>query len=172
MLDGRLRRGKKMKDIIEKYMRIAIQEAQIAKEHGENPFGAVLLNQDFQFCNKAHSKSIELFDPSAHAEVLVIREYCQKEKLVYLKNYILVCSGEPCIMCSGVIKWAKLAKVYFSVPQENINITSGGKLKPSCESIINTGKNKIEITGKILLEEGMHIFKNYQFIPQDERLNK
>ena len=50
-------------EIIEKYMRIAIEEAIVAKEKGENPFGAVLLNPNYEFCHKAHSKSIELSDP-------------------------------------------------------------------------------------------------------------
>lgn len=68
-----------MNEIIEKYMRIAIEEAQIAKEKGENPFGAVLLDSEYNFCHKAHSRSIELSDPTAHAEVLVIREYCQQK---------------------------------------------------------------------------------------------
>ena len=123
-------------------MRIAIEEAKIAKEKGENPFGAVLLDKEYNFCYKAHSKSIELSDPTAHAEVLVIREYCEKIKSVYLKDYILICSGEPCIMCSGAIKWAKIGQIYYSVPQSEINKTSRGKLKPSCESLINSGNSQ------------------------------
>ena len=66
--------------IIEKYMRIAIKEAEIAKKNGENPFGAVLLDPEYNFCHKAHTRSIELSDPTAHAEVLVMSEYCQKIK--------------------------------------------------------------------------------------------
>ena len=50
-------------EIIEKYMRIAIEEAIVAKEKGENPFGAVLLNPNYEFCHKAHSRSIELSTP-------------------------------------------------------------------------------------------------------------
>ena len=56
-------------EIIEKYMRIAIEEAKIAKSKGENPFGAVLLDSEYNFCHKAHSRSIELAEPTAHAEV-------------------------------------------------------------------------------------------------------
>lgn len=153
--------------IIEKYMKIAIEEAKIAKENGENPFGAVLLDKDYNFCHKAHSKSIELSDPTAHAEVLVIREYCQKTNKVYLNDYILICSGEPCIMCSGAIKWAKIDKIYYSVPQSEINKASGGKVKPSCESLINSGYSQKEIHGNILLEEGLKVFEKFEFTPQD-----
>ena len=153
--------------IIEKYMRIAIEEAIVAKEKGENPFGAVLLNPNYEFCHKAHSRSIELSAPTAHAEVLVIREFCQKQKLVYLSDYILICSGEPCVMCSGAIKWAKIQEIYFSVPQSEINKTSGGKIKPTCESLINSGYSQKLIIGKVLLDEGLKIFNNYKFVPQD-----
>ena len=155
--------------IIEKYMRIAIEEAKLAKEKGENPFGAVLLDKEYNFCHKAHSRSIELSDPTAHAEVLVIREYCEKIKAVYLKDYILICSGEPCIMCSGAIKWAKIGQIYYSVPQSEINRASGGKLKPSCESLINSGNSQKYIGKKILFDEGIKVFEDYEFIPQNKR---
>lgn len=159
---------KDVNKIIEKYMRIAIEEAQIAKNNGENPFGAVLLDPEYNFCHKAHSRSVELSDPTAHAEVLVIREYCQEYKKVYLKDYILICSGEPCVMCSGAIKWAKIQQIYYSVPQSEINKASGGRIKPSCESLINTGTSQKHIVGNILLNEGLKVFNDFEFILQDE----
>lgn len=159
---------KDVNKIIEKYMRIAIEEAQIAKSNGENPFGAVLLDPEYNFCHKAHSRSIELSDPTAHAEVLAIREYCQEYKMVYLKDYILICSGEPCVMCSGAIKWAKIQQIYYSVPQSEINKASGGKIKPSCESLINTGTSQKHIVGNILLNEGLKVFNDFEFFPQDK----
>ncbi len=161
-----------MKDIIEKYMRIAIEEAMIAKEEGENPFGAVLLDPDYTYCGKAHSQSIKLCDPTAHAEVLVIRNCCKNNGLIYLKDYTLICSAEPCIMCSGAIRWAKIQNIYYSVPQEKINEISGGKKKLSCESLINIGESQKNIIGNILLEEGLKVFDNYFFIPQDRKNSK
>ena len=159
------------KEELEKYMRIAIEEAMIAREEGENPFGAVLLDSNNNYCGKAHSQSIKICDPTAHAEVLAIRNYCKKENMVYLKNYTLICSAEPCVMCSGAIKWAKIENIYYSVPQEKLNEISGGKKKPSCESVINSGFSQKNIVGNVLLEEGLKVFENYKFIPQDERKN-
>ena len=157
------------KELIEKYMRIAIEEAMIARKEGENPFGAVLLDSNNNFCCKAHSQSIRLSDPTAHAEVLAIRNYCEERDLVYLKDYTLICSAEPCVMCSGAIHWAKIQNIYYSVPQEKLNEISGGKKKPSCDSLINTGHNKKNIVGDILLEEGLKVFENFEFTSQDER---
>ena len=72
-------------------------------------------------------------------ETLVIREYCQQHKKQNLKDYILISSGEPCVMCSGAIKWAKIQQIYFSAPQKIINKLSGGIRKPSCKRLINSG---------------------------------
>ena len=149
--------------IIDKYMRIAIEEAEIAKANGENPFGAVLLDPEYNFCHKNHSRSVELSDPTAHAETLVIREYCQQHNKQNLKNYILISSGEPCIMCSGAIKWAKIQQIYYSAPQKIINKLSGGKRKPSCKGLINSGYSKKHIVGKVLLNEGIDVLKSHKF---------
>jgi tRNA(Arg) A34 adenosine deaminase TadA len=155
--------------LIEKYMRVAFEEAEKAKEKGENPFGAVLLDSEYKFCHKAHTRSIELADPTAHAEVLVISEYCRKSKMVYLKDYILISSAEPCVMCSGAIKWAKIGEIYFSVPQSELNKKSGGKQKPTCESIVNTGFSQKNVIGNILLEDGLKLINEFNFTPQDIR---
>ena len=72
-------------------------------------------------------------------------------------------------MCSGAIHWAKIQNIYYSVPQEKLNEISGSKKKPSCDSLINTGYNKKNIVGNILLEEGLKVFDNYEFTPQDDR---
>ena len=149
--------------IIEKNMKVAFEEAEIAKRNGENPFGAVLLDPEYNFCHKNHSRSVELCDPTAHAETLVIREYCQQHKKQNLKDYILISSGEPCVMCSGAIKWAKIQQIYFSAPQKIINKLSGGRRKPSCERLINSGYSKKHIVGKVLLNEGIKVLESHKF---------
>ena len=75
-------------------------------------------------------------------------------------------------MCSGAIRWAKIQNIYYSVPQEKINEISGGKKKLSCESLIDIGESQKNIIGNILLEEGLKVFDNYFFIPQDRKNSK
>jgi inorganic pyrophosphatase len=146
-----------------KPMLAAINEAITARSKGEDPFGAVLLNEKNEIVHLAHSKCIEQSDPTAHAELLLIREYCQKTKEIYLHNYSIVCSAEPCVMCSGAIKWAKISKVIYSTPQQYLQKISGGKQKPTCDSILNTGKTKIEVVKGVLFDEGTKVFDNYLF---------
>ena len=71
-------------------------------------------------------------------------------------------------MCSEAIKWAKIQQIYYSVPQSEINKSSGGKIKPSCESLINTGTSQRHIVGNILLNEGLKVFNDFEFILQDK----
>ena len=144
-------------------MKIAIQEACTARENGEEPFGAVLIDSDFNVCHRSHSKCVEMSDPTAHAELSLIREFCQKMGVEYLHDYEIVCSSEPCVMCSGAIRWAKLRKVIYSVPQSFIQSISQGSTKPSCESIVNTGKRKTEVIGNVLYQDGIKVFEKFAF---------
>jgi len=155
--------------VIELAMRKAISEAYAARKKGEDPFGAVLINSEGEICCFSHSKCIELNDPTAHAEVLVIRDYCQKNKKIYLNGITIVSSGEPCVMCSGAIKWAKIETIIFGISQKYIQEISGGKAKPTCNEIVNTGNKKIIIIENFLFEEGKHVFDNFTFVPKDKR---
>ena len=84
-----------------------------------------------------------------------------------LEDHILVCSGEPCVMCSGAIKWAGIGQVYYSVPQREINRLSGGKPKPSCDGLINSGTRQRLIVGNVLLKEGLKVFDGFRFVPPE-----
>jgi len=153
----------------QKAMKLAIQEALTAKSKGEDPFGAVLVDQKNEICYSTHSRCIELCDPTAHAEILLIREYCKKTSNIYLKDHTIVCSAEPCVMCSGAIKWAKIAQIVFSTPQYFLQTISGGKPKPSCESIVNTGNCKMKVIPEYMFEEGKEVFRDYSFKPKDRK---
>ena len=161
------RKGSGIRDVVEENMRIAIREAEEAKMNGENPFGAVLLDKEYRLCHKARSATREMSDPTAHAEVRVIREYCAEHKMPLLEDHILVCSGEPCVMCSGAIRWAGIGQVYYSVPQREINRLSGGKPKPSCDGLINSGTKQRLIVGNVLLKEGLKVFDGFRFVPPE-----
>jgi tRNA(Arg) A34 adenosine deaminase TadA len=56
-------------------------------------------------------------DPTAHAELVVISEYCRQQRILDLDGYTLYSSAEPCVLCAGAIKWAHISRVVFSVTQ-------------------------------------------------------
>lgn len=94
------------------FMNLAIEEAKKAASEGEVPVGAVIVKDD-QVLSKAHNKTRQLNDPTAHAEILAIREACKKignYRLVGCELYITL---EPCPMCAGAILWSRISKVYY-----------------------------------------------------------
>lgn len=148
---------------------IALAKESIAL--GEHPFAAILVKED-KVVGHSADQSIRLYDPTAHAEMYLIREYCQKNKIITLDGYTIYTFVEPCVMCAGAIKWSKISKVVYCVPQSELQKFSGGKQKPNCEGIINSGYRKVEIIGSILLKEGLEVFANYQFELKEEKIKK
>lgn len=94
-------------------MDLALAEAEAAGARGEVPVGAVVLGPDGAVLAMAGNRTLELRDPSAHAELLAIREACAKlgsERLVDCDLYV---SLEPCAMCAGAISLARIRRLYF-----------------------------------------------------------
>jgi guanine deaminase len=82
------------------------------------PFGAVIAKKGIIIA-EASNQVTALNDPTAHAEILAIREACNKLGSLSLDGCEIYASGEPCPMCLGAIYWAKLDRVYFAASREN-----------------------------------------------------
>jgi tRNA(Arg) A34 adenosine deaminase TadA len=155
----------------EKFLRIAIDLAKQARQNNEYPFGAVLVFED-AVMHSGHDRSVGLCDPTAHAELQVIREYCQSNRRMSLAGYTLYCSTEPCVMCSGAIHWARLSRVVYSVSQEMLQQASAGRIKPKAEALINIGSKKVEVVGPLLPEEGFAVLADYPFTAKAQRATR
>jgi tRNA(Arg) A34 adenosine deaminase TadA len=150
------------------FMRLAIQLAHEARANGADPFGAVLV-KDGTVLYKGYDQSVSASDPTAHAELHVIRAYCRETRNYALDGYTLYTSTEPCIMCSGAIHWARISRVVFSVSQAMLQDMTGGTPKPSCESLVNVGGKHVEVVGPLLPQAGLAVFDGYEWIPRAER---
>lgn len=137
---------------------IALESA----KNGFDPFGAILVNGS-EVVATSIDRCIQYSDPTSHAELILISEYCRAHKVISLEEHTLYCNVEPCVMCSGAIHWAKLSKVVFGVKQSTLQSVSNGKLKPSCRDLINIGNKKIDIVGPVLQEKGLEILRKYPF---------
>ncbi|MEL7429361.1 MAG: nucleoside deaminase [Pseudomonadota bacterium] len=93
-------------------MEIAFEEAVLAGNRGEVPVGAVIVCGD-QILSRAGNRTLELHDPSAHAEVLAIRQACKLTKSERLVGCDLYVTLEPCPMCAATISFARIRRVYF-----------------------------------------------------------
>jgi len=96
----------------EKYMRIALEESAAAFDEGEIPIGAaIVLNGELLARN--HNRNRALIDPTAHAEILALREAARKLGVFRLIGADLFVTVEPCPMCAGAIIYSRIARVIY-----------------------------------------------------------
>ncbi len=96
----------------ERYMRMALDEAQIAYEAGEIPIGAVIVCQD-RVISRAHNLTETLCDVTAHAEMQAITAAANTLGGKYLTDCTLYVTVEPCVMCAGAIGWAQVPRIVY-----------------------------------------------------------
>ncbi len=94
-------------------MAAALAEARAAAVRGEVPVGAVIAAPDGTIIAAAGNRTLELRDPTAHAELLAIRAACAATGSERLIGHSLYVTLEPCAMCAGAISFARLAKLVF-----------------------------------------------------------
>lgn len=104
-------------------MAMALEEAEAAAAREEVPVGAVLVHEG-RVVARAGNRTREMNDPSAHAEMLVIREACKAEGAQRIPGYTLYVTLEPCTMCAGVIAFARIARVVIGA----LDVKGGGVL--------------------------------------------
>jgi tRNA(adenine34) deaminase len=95
------------------FMKKALNEAQKAGQKAEIPIGAVLVAEDSELLSAAHNQTVSRQDPTAHAEILALREAAHKIGNYRLLNTTLYVTVEPCPMCMGAIIHARVAHVIF-----------------------------------------------------------
>lgn len=95
------------------HMQVALDQAVAAAGRGEVPVGAVLVAPDGEIVAMAGNRTRELADPTAHAEMLVIREACRMAGSERLIGYDLYVTLEPCPMCAAAISFARIRRLYF-----------------------------------------------------------
>jgi len=138
----------------EKWMKVAISEANLAKIEGEIPVGAVLILND-KLIAKAHNQPILNHDPTAHAEVEVLRKAGKKLKNYRLSGSTLYVTLEPCIMCLGAIMHARIERLVFGASDLKTGVC-GSKADLTSEAFFN---HKIKLNGGVLEEENKEILQ-------------
>jgi guanine deaminase len=97
----------------EKFMKMAILEAQKGIENGHGgPFGSVIVKNG-EVIGKGHNEVVKNNDPTCHGEIMAIHDACRKLGSYDLSGSTLYTTGYPCPMCLGAILWANIDKVYY-----------------------------------------------------------
>ena len=139
------------------YMKMAIEEARRAARMGEVPVGAVLIADNDDLLVRTHNRTITDSDPSAHAEMLAIRQAASRLGNYRLLNTTLYVTVEPCLMCMGAIIHARIAKLVFGTRDPKWGAAG---------SLYNLGEDRrlnhhTEITEGLLLEECRDLIQGF-----------
>jgi tRNA(adenine34) deaminase len=115
-----------MPNTLPEAMRRALAEAADAAKRGEVPIGAVLASADGRIVAAAGNRTLELDDPTAHAEMLAIRAACAEMGSERLPGCHIYVSLEPCAMCAAAISFARLSRLYFAAPDLKMGAVENG----------------------------------------------
>ena len=103
-----------------KYMNQAKRNADTGiKQKEGGPFGAVITDKDGNIIANGNNQVLKQQDPTAHAEIVAIRNACKKMNKYDLSDCILYTSCEPCPMCLSAIIWANIKEVYYGCTKED-----------------------------------------------------
>lgn len=98
-------------------MRAALEEARASAVRGEVPVGAVVADaKSGEMISRAGNRTLELCDPTAHAEILAIRAACEKAGAQRIPECDLYVTLEPCAMCAAAISFARIRRLVFAAP--------------------------------------------------------
>ena len=134
----------------EAFMRLALEEADLAPGHGDVPVGAVVVSADGLVLAKDHNRREERADPTAHAELLAIREATRGLAGWRLEGATVYVTLEPCAMCAGALVNARIARLVF------------GALDPKAGAVVSLFQigadprlnHRFEIEAGFMAEEG------------------
>ena len=143
-------------ELDQQYMRMAIEQAQLAAQSGEVPVGAVLV-RDGQVISKAFNKPIANHDPSAHAEMLALREAALVDENYRIPGSTLYVTLEPCAMCSGAMLHARIDRVVYGA-QDPKTGAAGSVLDIFSSKQIN---HQTSVEGGIMSEECGQLLRDF-----------
>lgn len=144
----------------ERWMKEAIRLSQAAVDHGNEPFGAVLVKDGeavFTNENQIYTAS----DPTFHAEAGLLRQFCARTGITDLREYTLYSSCEPCFMCCGAMVWVKLGRLVYGASDRELCALLGEEGADCCEVVFDRSPWRPKVTGGLLREESLSVLAPY-----------
>tara|TARA_B110000008_G_scaffold108949_1_gene111999 strand:+ start:98 stop:559 length:462 start_codon:yes stop_codon:yes gene_type:complete len=138
----------------EKWMRIAIDEANLAMDKNEVPVGAVLVKNDVLIA-KAHNQPITNNDPTAHAEIQLLRKAGDQQKNYRLTGSTLYVTLEPCTMCFGAMVHARIDRIVYGASDPKTGVC-GSCMNLNKENFFN---HNVSITSGILENQSKELLQ-------------
>ncbi len=142
------------------FIREAIALAILARERGDHPFGALLV-QDDAVVLTAVNNVITSRDVTHHAELNLIGDASRLFIPAQLGEMILYTSTEPCAMCAGAIFWAGVRTVVYGCSAERLGVIAGGGLVVPCRHLFGFGDVDTAVIGPILEDEAAQVHEGF-----------
>jgi tRNA(Arg) A34 adenosine deaminase TadA len=142
----------------ELYLRLSFDVARRAMNHGNHPFGAVLVDGDRNVLIEAENGFMPSHDRTAHAERLLATQACTTYSAEVLKASTLYSSAEPCAMCAGALYWAGIGRLVYGLSEHRLRAMTGDHpenptLDLPCRKVFETGQRPVEVVGPLLEDE-------------------
>jgi tRNA(adenine34) deaminase len=139
------------------YMRLALEQAKLAAQRGEVPVGAVLVDALGTVLASDGNRPIENHDPTAHAEMLVLRQAGRRLANYRLAGATLYVTIEPCVMCAGALVHARVSRLVYGADDPK----AGGMV-----SLYQVGRDgrlnhNLEVAGGVLAEECAAVLRGF-----------
>lgn len=144
----------------ELFMKQAIELSALAVQHGNEPFGAVLVKDGevvFTNENQIYTKH----DPTFHGEAGLIREFCGRTGITDLRDYTLYSSCEPCFMCSGAMVWVKLGRLVYGASNVDLERILGKEGCNCSKLVFDHSSWRPEVMAGVLREESLTVLQAY-----------
>lgn len=142
------------------FMREAIRLSALAVEHGNEPFGAVLVKDgEIAFTNE--NQIYTGSDPTFHAELGLLRSFCTQTGITDLRSYTLYSSCEPCFMCCGAMVWTKLGRLVYGASDIDLCDLIYEKGAECCQIVFENSPWKPQVTSGVLCDESLEILARY-----------
>ena len=139
------------------FMFEALEQARRAGELREVPVGAVVVSPEGRVVARAFNSPIALNDPTAHAEILALRQAAAAARNYRLNGYTMYVTIEPCLMCAGALLHARIARLVFGAADPRAGAVSS-LYRTLQDDRLN---HRLEVTGGVLGEECARIMRDF-----------
>ena len=148
-----------------RFMRAAIEVARRARDKGNHPFGAVLVDEDGHLLMEAENTVVTDRDCTGHAETNLMRQASKEYDSDFLAKCTMYTSTEPCPMCAGAVFWANVRRVAYGLSARSLYEMSAADgdevLHLPCRELFARGRKPIEVIGPILEAEARKVHEGF-----------
>jgi tRNA(Arg) A34 adenosine deaminase TadA len=142
------------------FLREAIALSKAAVEHGNEPFGSVLMRGG-DVILRAENSVFTGHDMTNHAELNLIKLAAQHYDTDFLADCTLYTSTEPCAMCSGAIYWSGIGRMVFACSEARLGEIAGIGLNVPSRTVLQTGARMVTVVGPDLEDEAAEIHQQF-----------